>query len=183
MSILGIVLHNFTRRSRTRAPEDTTPIPTGFHGLIEHQTDLCVGCGTCAYVCSPGAIRLEEQANHRIAWKFFAGQCAYCGLCVQYCPTKAITNSGKQPPVSIRQSEHRVAHDIPYRACASCGASVIPLPQAVLHDLYGDTLTDTVLAEQALCPQCRRRLAGERLRESYSRSRQSLPSQERDHAS
>ncbi|MHC5037827.1 MAG: aldehyde ferredoxin oxidoreductase C-terminal domain-containing protein [Planctomycetota bacterium] len=31
---------------------------------FEEQYDRCIGCGTCAYICPTGAIRLEDDPNH-----------------------------------------------------------------------------------------------------------------------
>ncbi len=165
MGILSVVWRNLTRRVRTRQPDDMVPRPERFRGVIEHETSLCTGCGACAYVCAPRAITCEEKGDSAVTWKFFAGQCSFCGLCVQYCPTHAITNRGKLPPVTGDQSLLRVAHEVPYRPCARCGRPVMPLPNAVLQQIYG-RVAENAEAEQRLCDACRRKAAGRHLRDA-----------------
>lgn len=168
MGILSIIWRNLTRRARTRRPDDMVPRPAGFRGVIEHDTPLCTGCGTCVYVCAPHAITLEKQGDFAAVWKFFAGQCAFCGLCVQYCPTHAITNRGKLPPVTGDQSQLRVAHEVVYQPCVRCGRPVMPLPSTVLQQLYGEVTEDVKVAQQ-LCDECRRKAASRHLLDAFVR--------------
>ena len=169
MGIFGMVWQNVRHAARTRRPDDMPSRPDGFRGTIEHETSLCTGCGTCAYVCAPRAIRMEEKGECAVTWKFFAGQCSFCGLCVQYCPTHAITNRGMLPQVTGDQSQHRVAHEVPYQPCAQCGRPVMPLPTAVLQQLYVGRVTESTMAEQGLCDGCRRKAASRHLRDAFIR--------------
>ena len=98
---------------------------------------MCTGCTTCAIVCSPKEISFTKEHDTGITWNFFAGQCSFCRLCVQYCPTHAITNRGKLPPVTGDQSQPKVAHEILYHPCASCGKPIIPIPEEALEQVYG----------------------------------------------
>lgn len=158
MSILGIVWRNFTHAIRTRRPDDLVPRPAVFRGLIEHDAALCTGCHACAYVCAPQAITLRPTGDVGITWNFFAGQCSFCGLCVQYCPTRAITNDGKLPPVTGDQRLHRVTHEVPFHECAGCGRPIVPLPEPFLRQLHGEP-THAELHTNELCDACRRRVA------------------------
>ncbi|MGA7867249.1 MAG: hypothetical protein WCA23_25215 [Stellaceae bacterium] len=63
-------------------------------------------------------------------------------------PTHAITNPGKLPPVTGDQSQLKVAHEILYHPCASCGRPIIPIPEAALEQVYGGALTDLELEQQ-----------------------------------
>jgi len=167
MGILGIVWRNFGRGARTRRPADMPPTAAPFRGLIEQDSSLCTGCRACAYVCSPKAISFDDEKPTGITWKFFAGQCSYCGLCVQYCPTQAITNSGKQPPVTGDQSRLKVAHEILYQPCASCGRPILPIPEAALVRVHGEALSASEVAQQGLCQECRRKGASQRIRDAF----------------
>ena len=170
MGILAIVTRNFGRRARTRRPDDMPPLPPPFRGLIEQDASLCTGCRTCAYVCSPKAISFTEQHQTGITWNFFAGQCSFCGLCVQYCPTHAITNRGKLPPITGDQSQLKVAHEIKYHPCSSCGKLIIPIPEEALAEIYGGALSDLEIEQQTLCQECRRKAASRRLHDVFARS-------------
>lgn len=167
MGILGIVWRNFRRAARTRRPDDMVPRPSVFRGLIEHEVALCTGCHACAYVCAPQAITLRALGDKAVTWNFFAGQCSFCGLCVQYCPTGAITNHGKLPAVTGDQSLHRVTHEVVFQACAECGRAMMPLPQEVLRRLYPSSPTDAALRANELCDACRRQAASRHLRAAF----------------
>lgn len=170
MGILDIVWRNFGHRARTRRPDDMPPRPPPFRGLIEQDVSLCTGCRACAYVCSPKAISFTEEHQRGITWNFFAGQCSYCGLCVAYCPTHAITNRGKLPPITGDQSQLKVAHEILYQPCASCGKPIIPIPEEALEKVYGGALTDLEVEQRTMCQDCRRKAASRRLHDVFLRS-------------
>jgi hydrogenase-4 component H len=167
MGILDIVWRNFGRASRTRRPHDMPPTPPPFRGLIEQDASLCTGCRACAYVCSPKAISFHDAGETGITWNFFAGQCSFCGLCVQFCPTHAITNQGKLPPVTGDQSRLRVVHEVRYQACAGCGRPIIPIPEAALAQVYGTGLTAAEAEQRALCQECRRKVASRHIHDAF----------------
>jgi ferredoxin len=143
------------------------PRPAGFRGLIEHDASLCTGCTACAFVCAPKAITLEKTDGAAVTWKFSAVQCSFCGLCVQYCPTHAITNRGKLPPVGGDLSLYQVAHEVEYQPCSQCSRPIVPLAQPVLETLYGGDVTRAVLEQQTLCEACRRRHTSKRIRNAF----------------
>lgn len=167
MGILDIVWRNFAHGSRARRPKDMPPIPPPFRGLIEQDVSLCTGCRACAYVCAPNAISFGDAHEAGITWNFFAGQCSFCGLCVQYCPTHAIANNGKLPPVTGDQSKLRVTHEILYQPCAGCGRPIIPIPEAALEQVYGASLTDLETDQRMLCDDCRRKAASRHIRDAF----------------
>lgn len=53
--------------------------------LQEH----CIDCGSCTAVCSPKALRLDDQ------WKLIYDHelCVLCGLCLQACPMQLFSFS------------------------------------------------------------------------------------------
>ena len=46
--------------------------------------DTCIGCGTCARICSRGNIMLQDKRPA------FGTDCIGCLSCVQFCPKEAI---------------------------------------------------------------------------------------------
>lgn len=159
MSMLMTVLSNLCRPSRTRGPADTPPTPAAFRGMLRHDVSLCTGCGTCAHVCSPKAITLREQPGVSVTWQFYAGQCSFCGLCRQFCPTGAIGFDATPPEVTGENTAHRLESAIAYVPCSCCGKPHIPMPEQTAALLPG-----TSAAEAALCQECRRKSASERIR-------------------
>jgi hydrogenase-4 component H len=169
MGILRIVWENFGRRTRTRKPTDMPPTPSTFRGLIEQDASLCTGCKACETVCAPKAISFSKQQETAINWNFFAGQCSFCGLCVQFCPTHAITNRGKLPPVTGDQSLLRVTHEITYQPCVGCARPIIPIPEAALEAVYGAKLTGSEAEQRVLCQECRRKEASRHIHDAFLR--------------
>jgi len=166
MRILAILSRNSVRGSRTRSPEDRVPYPAGFRGTLAHDPARCTGCRTCAYVCSPGAITFGEADPRCIEWAYFAGQCTFCGRCVEYCPTQAICLKGESPVVTGDQSRHRLVHQVFYKPCARCGQLILPVPEPVLARLYNEQLSAEMVTHHGLCEKCRRKLASQRLKDA-----------------
>ena len=167
MGILNVLWRNFGRQSRTRRVDDPLPTPAGFRGLIEHDPALCTGCTTCAQVCAPRAISFDWSDRSAVTWSFAADQCSFCGLCVRFCPTGAISNHGRLPPVTSGASLHAVRHRVEYRLCAHCSSRILPLPLAMLERLYDGTPTDAAIEQQTLCADCRRRQSSTGLRDAF----------------
>lgn len=165
--MLKTVLHNLFHRARTRGIHDLPPIPQTVRGPIGHDATRCTGCGTCAFVCAPKAITVGQAGEAAVAWRFFAGQCSFCGLCEKYCPTKAISNRAIMPTVSGDQSLHHSESIIRMIPCTRCSTMHIPMPDSKLRELLNGELAGTALAEKELCPDCRRKMTGERIRNAF----------------
>lgn len=164
MGIWKILTQNAGRGSRTRSPSDMVPSPEAFRGALQHSLDRCTGCQICAYVCSPTAISFKTCDQHSTVWGYFAGQCTFCGRCVEYCPTGALTFEGDAPPVTGDPAHHRLAHEVVFPLCPRCGRSVQPMPEALLVRLYKEPLSREMQARQGLCERCRARTMAEALK-------------------
>jgi hydrogenase-4 component H len=167
MGIFSILSRNSARGSRTRTPADSVACAAGFRGMITHDPTRCTGCRTCAYVCSPSAIAFGDADPRFLEWTYFAGQCTFCGRCVEYCPTRCLGFEESMPPVTTDQAAHHVAHPIAYQPCARCGRAVIPLPLATLRALYGDPMPESLASDQGLCERCRGKTAAGRLKSMW----------------
>ena len=71
----------------------------GIHRLLKDGDKYkCVGCGLCAAVCPPKAIKIvtaETEDGERYPEKFEIDElrCIFCGYCVEVCPKDAIEYS------------------------------------------------------------------------------------------
>jgi ferredoxin len=167
MGILDILTHNFANRSRTRKPKDTVPYPQGFRGALSHQLDLCTACGTCSYVCSPGAIA-QDKEDAGINWRYDAGRCTYCGRCVEYCPTHALTFENNASPLAHQRAEQQTLHFVEYQHCAQCGAPIIPIPAETRLALYHSAESAGQTAEMyRYCERCRSKIMSRRMKDVF----------------
>jgi len=70
--IVGVNALTFQDRGPGRALDEP---------VIEFRPTSCIGCGSCAYVCPTGYIRMEEGGDKRLIWDkvFTMVPCTVCG--------------------------------------------------------------------------------------------------------
>lgn len=61
------------------------------HNPIRINTETCVRCDLCDWIC-PGDVILHEEGNkQKLPEIVYPDECWYCGLCQSTCPVDAIT--------------------------------------------------------------------------------------------
>lgn len=165
MRIFEILLRNTGQKARTLAP-GTLPAPAGYRGTLQHETNLCTGCGTCAYVCSPGAIQLDQRAEG-VLWQYQAVQCTFCSRCAEFCPTKAIRLEDA-PHHTVLAAPETTYHMIGYQPCERCGRPFVPLPVPVLERMSRGAVETSSGSLWRMCEKCRSRVFGQKLKESFT---------------
>jgi formate hydrogenlyase subunit 6/NADH:ubiquinone oxidoreductase subunit I len=171
MNIFEIIFHNFSLQSRTRTPENNVPYPQDFRGELAHKATECTLCGTCTYVCSPGAITLEREEDNGF-WEYDGGRCTFCGRCVEYCPTHALSFLNQCAPTVNTRSDELTTHYVEYQHCKRCGAILLPIPYDTLVRLYhSEEAAKSALQAHELCERCRSRVQSEALKSSISGSK------------
>lgn len=88
---------NIIRKPVTiKFPSEPVKVAPKYRGKIEFNKDVCIGCGMCTRVCSPGAItktqkKVENSDDTEITLEFDLSSCTFCGFCSDFCPKHAIT--------------------------------------------------------------------------------------------
>jgi len=78
-----------------------------FRGKPEVDDKGCVGCETCANVCPPNAITIEDdrETGKRVITRNY-GKCIFCGMCQQHCITgKGVALSDKIFDLAVFERE------------------------------------------------------------------------------
>lgn len=81
---MGERLHVERHEPHPETPRDT-------HNPIDVDTETCISCVICDYVCPGDIIFAPDPTTNDLPIIKFPDECWYCGLCQQACPTDAIT--------------------------------------------------------------------------------------------
>ncbi len=154
MNIFQMLAENWSQGPMTLRYPKRAATAEGFRGMVQNDPTSCVGCGTCAYVCSPGAIAVHDHGRS-YEWTYDPGQCTFCGRCADYCPVKALSLQGERPPVYLKRDELVQVLRLDYPLCPVCGKPAQPVNTRVLQRVFAE-LSPEILAWSRLCPQCRR---------------------------
>lgn len=76
----------FSKPVTVKYPQEPSPPPEGYRGLIVYKEDLCIFCTKCELVCPPGAIRFTYSEDGNKKFHYNPYLCIYCGECVRACP-------------------------------------------------------------------------------------------------
>lgn len=159
MSFLKVLWNNLRQGPVTDPfPFGETYTPERLRGRVEIDASLCTGCGTCAHVCTAGAINIARKDDGSgfdvTVWR---NTCCLCGQCRYYCPTKAITitNNWHNAHRTTQKYTWLTRASITYDTCEVCGARMRFLPKSVIDRIYAGH--DEVNARRIahLCPKCR----------------------------
>jgi len=155
MNILSILFKNLKMGPITLRFPGEVPHPKGFHGPVKVQTEKCIGCGLCAYVCVSGAVGVVEHEDH-CEWAYSPGRCTFCGQCVAACPGQALGMGSLSAPSYFRAQALDEVHRVPYPPCPECGRPTPPVREAILARAFKE-VTPEVWVRSLLCRRCRQR--------------------------
>jgi len=97
----------FSKPVTVKYPEEPSPPPIGYRGLIVYDESLCIFCTKCEMVCPPGAIKFTYKDNGKKEFHYNPYLCIYCGECVRACPKPGCLTQVENT------AEPAVAQDIP----------------------------------------------------------------------
>ncbi len=155
MNIWHVITNNLKHGPITLRFPEQAPSPLNFRGAVQLEPERCVGCATCAYVCTSSAIEVIDRVTD-YEWRYDPGRCTFCGRCVDVCPSHALTMASQRPPVYTKAGGLRQSHCLAYPRCLECGRPAHPVNDAVLGRAF-DEITAEIRAWSRLCGRCRQR--------------------------
>jgi len=171
MNILRVIFNNLVHKPITLRFPERAPLPEKFRGLVQIDTDKCIGCGICAYVCVDSAIKVTDHDDD-YEWAYDPGFCTFCERCVQFCPVSALTMEAKPAPAYTRRDELQQIHHMTYPVCPECGQPAHAVSDVLLSQAFSK-VTDEFREWVHLCDRCRRRRYQKMLKDGYKTRSQS----------
>lgn len=154
---LALVLS--TPKATRDYPAQPQPPAAGFRGLPAIDGERCLGCGACAHVCPARLISLTQSEN-RLVLNADLGRCTYCARCEDVCPAGAFRMTDRFETTVDDPRRLSIRIELEMAACPRCHRTVESRHMvAFVAEKYG--LADSL---SGLCPDCRRREFGGRLK-------------------
>ena len=155
IKILKMIAGNVADERATVALPGSVPTPVLFRGAVSMNTEKCIGCGICSYVCVSNAILGADQGK-TYDWSYEPGRCTFCGRCMERCPAHALSMEPGALPSYEHPGERSKQCVVEFRACPECGDPVRFASDEFLKQAF-DYVKDETRALVHLCPRCRRR--------------------------
>lgn len=166
MEIVRLLLDNLKQGPVTVRLPEHVPTGPGYRGLVTLQPSGCVGCGICAYVCSPGAIEIRDK-QYSYDWIYDPGKCTFCSRCVLDCPMQVLSMASTPPPPYTQPGELRTVVTLPYPICRKCGRPAPPSSELLLDRVFG-TAPEAIKKWSELCLDCRREARAAEIVETWN---------------
>ncbi|EDM24284.1 hydrogenase [Caminibacter mediatlanticus TB-2] len=134
-----------------------------FRGKLKVDANLCTACATCEEVCPSGAIHITEDESSFIHTTWY-NTCCFCANCEFFCPTGAIKLTNDYHTVNLQEDKYKFITKaiIKKIECKMCGEKFVKPSISLLKKSYPH-ISDNIEELANFCPECRKKVAFERL--------------------
>ncbi|RLG85907.1 MAG: hypothetical protein DRO15_06885 [Thermoprotei archaeon] len=144
-----------------RYPFEPTEPPEGSRGKPVIDFTKCIGCGACANVCTPQALRFIDLKEYK-RLELFYGRCIFCGMCQEACPVDAIQLTKDFELATDDLNDLYVVIELKSVRCEICN-KYFTTKRIILK--INDEVRDVIeeIEYTKLCPECRRKESSTKL--------------------
>jgi formate hydrogenlyase subunit 6/NADH:ubiquinone oxidoreductase subunit I len=128
VNILAMLWKNLWGGSRTMLFPARPKVSEHYRGLVRFDPERCSGCAICKFRCTAKAIDFKGGKGE-FTWSYDAGQCTFCGRCVEGCKDHALSQESACPPIYTTAGELKESHTLKRKPPAPRPAAA-PAPSA-----------------------------------------------------
>jgi Formate hydrogenlyase subunit 6/NADH:ubiquinone oxidoreductase 23 kD subunit (chain I) len=147
MNILTMLWKNLWGGNRTMLFPQRPKVDKGFRGLIKFDPEHCSGCAICKFRCTAKAIDIKPGKGE-FTWSYDAGQCTFCGRCVEGCiehaqkdghEEHALSQESNCPPIYLHQGELKESYTVARKKPAPKAPAAAPAASPGSETAQGGT--------------------------------------------
>lgn len=125
----------FSKPYTSKFPKESYTAPEEFRGFPKYYSEECVGCGTCAQVCPPTAIKVTDdkiKKTRTLTIDYFS--CIHCGQCEEKCMTeRGVRLSNQYSLGAVARYDVAATENVEKELvlCEVCGEIIAPRDQLI----------------------------------------------------